>query len=139
MDVDLTKSLEQIEESYWGPPTYDSYVVTTCHHLRTIPLKELSLEHIRLGISQRISVPILVPLALPHLECDPLVLAELYEGDLLEATLKIPDEIAALDEETRSRINAIFGRALKRMSNMDNLLPFEKDRMEKIKTYLADI
>lgn len=83
MTVDYSKSLEQLENDYWGEPTYDSYVVTTCHSMRKKPLKEVTVEELRLVIGQGFSLDHLMPMAIELLKRDILTEGGLYEGDLL--------------------------------------------------------
>jgi hypothetical protein len=35
---EVDKSLQELERADWGEPTYDSYLVTTVHRLRRVPL-----------------------------------------------------------------------------------------------------
>jgi hypothetical protein len=81
--VDYSKSLEQIEKDYREPSTYDSYVVTTCHNMRKKPLKELTIEEIRLVVGLGISLEILMPIAIEKLKENILAEGDLFEGDLL--------------------------------------------------------
>jgi hypothetical protein len=81
--VDYSKSLEQLENDYWGDPTYDSYVVTTCHSMRKKPLNEVTVEELRLVIGQGFSLDYLMPMAIELLKQDILTEGDLYEGDLL--------------------------------------------------------
>ena len=41
--IDTNKSIEDLENDYWGDPTYGSYVVTTCHTARQKTTIEASL------------------------------------------------------------------------------------------------
>lgn len=81
--VNYSKSLEQLENDYWDEPTYDSYVVTTCHSMRKKPLNEVSVEELRLVIGQGFSLNYLMPMAIELLKRDILTQGDLYEGDLL--------------------------------------------------------
>lgn len=47
---DRNKSLEQLEGQDWGEPTYDSHLVTECHRLRRVPLREFTTENLRIMI-----------------------------------------------------------------------------------------
>jgi hypothetical protein len=58
------KTLENLENDYWGNPNYDSYLVRRCHELRKIPLENFSVEDLRIMIGQQISLDYLIPLAL---------------------------------------------------------------------------
>lgn len=81
--VDYARSLEQLENNYWGEPTYDSYVVRTCHAMRKKPLNEVTVEELRLVIGQGFSLDYLMPLAIEFLKRDILTEGDLFEGDLL--------------------------------------------------------
>ena len=83
----LSLTLDQLENTDWGEPTYSSYLVRTCHALRKKPLKDFTIEDMRIMIGQNISLEYLMPLAL--LELSKYILAEgdFYEGDLLKAVL----------------------------------------------------
>mgnify|MGYP003349476787 CR=1 FL=1 len=87
--VDWTKSLTELEGKDWGPPSYPSYLVTTCHQLRHKALRELTPEELRIAIGQQMSLAILVPLALRQLRADPWVEGDYFEGDLLQSVLAV--------------------------------------------------
>lgn len=78
-----------------GPSKYDSFLVKECHRLRHVPLRELTVEHLRMLIGQGISLTYTVPLALERLSADPLVSGEMYPGDLLNAVKSISDDFWA--------------------------------------------
>ncbi len=86
---DPNKSLQELENSDWGEPTYDSHLVVTCHKLRRIPLKLFNIENLRIMIGQNIGLKFLVPLALKHLYSHPLAQGDFYPGDLLAALLRV--------------------------------------------------
>ena len=81
------KTLEALEKSYWGEPTYDSHLVTTCHALRTKQLKDFTTEDLCIMIGQDIGLKYLIPLALEVLQENILAAGDCYEGDLLNAVL----------------------------------------------------
>ena len=83
-------TLTQLEKDDWGAPPYDSFLVTECHRLRHVPLRDLTVENLRLLIGQEISLMYTVPLALEHLSIDPMVSGDLYPGDLLKAVQRVP-------------------------------------------------
>lgn len=78
-------TLTQLEDEDWGEPQYDSFLVTECHRLRHVPLRDLTVEHLRILIGQGISLNYTVALALEHLAVDPMVGGDMYPGDLLKA------------------------------------------------------
>lgn len=86
--MDLNRTLEQLENDYWGEPSYDSQLVKTCHILRKKPLKYFKTEDFRILIGQNISLNYLIPLALEVLKKDLLAEGDYYSGDLLLSVLK---------------------------------------------------
>ena len=88
---DRAKSLEEIEQHDWGEPSLDSYLVTTCHRLHRKPLREFTVEDLRIMIGQSFSLPILIPLAVERLEAEPLAEGCFFSGDLLSAVLNADD------------------------------------------------
>jgi hypothetical protein len=85
-------TLTQLERDDWGPPPYDSFLVTECHRLRHVPLRDFTVENLRILIGQHISLEYTVPLALEHLSKDPLASGDFYPGDLLKAVQGIEDD-----------------------------------------------
>ena len=78
---------------------------------RRLPLRELSVEQLRLLIGQGEAVTYLLPLELEHLERDPLVEGRYWHGDLLQAVVRA--DIHWIQwPELRERIRAIIERAL---------------------------
>jgi hypothetical protein len=88
-NVDLKKSLQELEGQDWGEPNYDSHLVKACHSLRRKPLGQFTVEDLRIMIGQGISLPILIPLAIERLEHEPLAAGDLFEGDLLAAVANV--------------------------------------------------
>lgn len=87
----LNKTVEQLDGQDWGEPSYPSHLVTECHRLRRVPLKEFTVENLRIMIGQHIGLDWLVPLALTRLYDEPFADGDYYEGDLLNAVLRLPD------------------------------------------------
>lgn len=67
------RTLEELDGERWGEPTFDSYVVRTCHALRRKPLNTLTDEELRLAVGQGIGLEWLVPLMLQRLAENPLM------------------------------------------------------------------
>jgi len=83
----MAKTLESLEKDYWGAPTYDSYLVKTCHKLRKKQLQDFEVEDLRIMIGQNIGLKYLIPLAIKILQDNILAEGDFYEGDLLKAVL----------------------------------------------------
>lgn len=87
MNIDTTKSIEQLENKFWGEPEYNSSLVISCHNLRKKPLQDFEIKDLRIMIGQNIGLDYLIPLSILKLEEDILVEGGLYEGDLLTNVL----------------------------------------------------
>jgi CDI immunity proteins len=91
-------TLDQLEGVVWGEPTSNSYLVTTCHRLRTKPVDEFTVEDLRIMIGQKIGLSHLVPLAVAAVERDPLAEGDYYPGDLLANLIGSVDWLKANPE-----------------------------------------
>jgi hypothetical protein len=91
-NVDLSKTLDELEGVDWGEPTYSSGLVIECHRLRKVPLKEFTPGNLRIMIGQQMSLEYLLPLAFERLSKNPFVEGNYYPGDLLVSVLSIPDK-----------------------------------------------
>lgn len=88
-----SKSIEQLENNYWNEEIeFPSNLVINCHKYRKIPIRDLTIEQLRLLISQKIGIEYLTEIAIGKLELNILVEGNLYEGDLLEAVLGLPTQ-----------------------------------------------
>lgn len=88
MQLNLDNTLEEIENDHWGEPTYGSYLVTTCHQLRKKPLRDFTVEDLRILIGQNFSLDTLIPMAIDRLKQNILAEGHFYPGDLLMNVLK---------------------------------------------------
>ena len=77
-DIDRRKTLTELEGKDWGPPNFDSHLVTTIHQVRHKPLEDFTVEDLRITIGQNIALQWLLPMAIERLRDDPFV-----EGDYL--------------------------------------------------------
>lgn len=83
-------TLDALEHTTWGPADDEaSYLVQTCHRLRTKPIGDFTIEELRITIGQRIGLPFLIPLALERLAENPLAEGDFYPGDLLGYVLRV--------------------------------------------------
>jgi hypothetical protein len=115
---ELDKSLQELEQSDWGAPPYDSYLVTTVHRLRRIALRDLSVEDLRIMIGQSIGLSYLVPLALQQLRKNPLAEGDFYPGDLLKSMLTVDPICWREHPEWRAEVGQIASRTLTRLHSL---------------------
>ena len=101
------ETLEQLEGEVWGEPTYDSYLVQTIHALRRKPVREFTVEDLRITIGQGLGLKYLTPFALSHLEAEPFSEGHFYPGDLLASVLSIPREFWLAHPGEARRVAAV--------------------------------
>jgi len=121
MPFDRSKSLQQLEGDAWGEPTYDSYLVTECHRLRRVPLREFTAEDLRIMIGQRIGLPYLIPIALEVLHADPFAEGAYYRGDLLAAVLRAEVAFWRQYPDLRREAAGIAARAFVLLPTLDEI------------------
>lgn len=85
--IDENKSLEELEQDYWKDYDFPTSLIAKCHECRKIPLKDLTIEQIRLLIGQDIGLKYLIPKTIEILKTNILAEGDLYPGDLLSAVL----------------------------------------------------
>lgn len=83
-------NLEVLEKSYWTrPEEWYSFLEEACHAYRKIPLEQLTIEHLRLLIGQKMSLDYLLPIAFEKLKANIFAEGDCYEGDLLDNVLSL--------------------------------------------------
>jgi hypothetical protein len=117
--VDQNRSLEELEGEDWGEPPCESHLVTECHRLRRIPLREFTPENLRIMIGQQIGLPYLIPLALELLGADPFAAGDYYTGDLLAAVLRAEAKCWRAHAELRREAAEIAERAFTLLPSLD--------------------
>ncbi len=120
-DFNRWQSLQELEKSDWGEPTYHSSLVRTCHALRRKPLAEFTTEDLRIMIGQQISLPYLIPLALERLEVEPLVEGRCYPGDLLSAVLKVDRAFWSEHAGLRQRVDRVIEQLRVALPTLDEI------------------
>ncbi len=85
-----SKSIAELENIACTDCGLDSYVVRTSVNALKKPLNQLSIEEVRLFITQKLGVKYLLPIAVSALEDDLFQKVQYYDGDLLNAVLNLP-------------------------------------------------
>ncbi|MEO4000233.1 contact-dependent growth inhibition system immunity protein [Mesorhizobium sp. CAU 1732] len=71
-------------------PPYQTPLIARCEPALALPLKDQTVETIRLLLGQGIAVDVLLPRALEILELNILASGDMYDGDLLSACQRLP-------------------------------------------------
>lgn len=106
--IDLTKTLEELEDECWDEPNFASSLVIQVHKLRKRPLCELNNEDLRILIGQQMSLTVLLPLALEKLIENPLRSGDLYIGDLFCSVLKVEKEYWKEHKELKNEVDEVI-------------------------------
>lgn len=118
-DIDQSKTLEEIEGVFWEEPQINTSLVLRCHRLRKTPLKDFSVNDLRVMIGQQLSLEYLVPIAFCILALNPFVEGK-YQGDLLSTVLQIPQSFWELNTDLYYQLDSIVIDA---KSTIDLILP----------------
>ncbi len=87
------KSIEQLENDYWTEPKgFISGLITNCHNYRKISINKLTIEQLRLLISQKIGLKHIIKIGIKELNKNILAEGDFYEGDLLMAISNVQPE-----------------------------------------------
>ena len=137
-NFDLNKTLQELEDSDWGEPTFDSSLVVNCHRLRRVPLKDFSVGNLRLMIGQQISLDYLIPLALERLADDPFVEGDYYEGDLLKNVLRVSKAFWEQHSDLHQQLIGILKEASQQINALDPGVRAEAEIIQLAKSLLDE-
>lgn len=115
----VEQTLDELEGVTWGEPTFDSYLVSTMHRLRRVPIGQFTIEDLRIAIGQEVGIKFLMPLALDRLEIDPFAEGDFYEGDLLAAVLSVDDAFWTTRRHLVPRVLRIIDAAITNLPDAD--------------------
>ena len=83
-------TLDTVDPPAWGPAPPDATpLITRCHELRTKPLRDFTVEDLRIMLGQQVALNHLVWPALDRLRSDSLVEYDDYPIDLLVSVLRV--------------------------------------------------
>lgn len=89
MDLDTNKSLSQLLGALTEDTTDSSVLATTCLTLYEKPLRDFTVENLRVMIGQSIGLEVLIPFAVELLQENPFVKGDYYPGDLLSVVMQV--------------------------------------------------
>jgi CDI immunity proteins len=110
--IDQSKSLLQLDGKDWGEPNFDSYLVTECHRLRRVPLRDFTVEDLRIMIGQDVGLEYLVPLALERLQSNQFAEGAYYPCDLLVSVLSSDAKYSQNHPELREPLIVLTERTI---------------------------
>lgn len=108
MKSNKTKSLEQLENDFWGEPEEGSFLIQECHRLRTVPIGEMTVENLRILIGQNMGLAYLVPIALSILEQNPWAEGDYYPGDLLKSVVSVEKKYWSEHQDEMMQLSTVI-------------------------------
>ena len=90
----------------------ESGLVTECHRLHRVPLRNFTPGNLRIMIGQDFGLEYLVPLALQRLHEDALTEGNFYPGDLLVSVLRSDKRFWQRHPELREQLLALTQKAI---------------------------
>ena len=127
MDLDTNKSLSQLLGALAKDTTDSSALATTCRSLYEKPLKDFTVENLRVMIGQGIGPEFLIPLAVERLRENPFVEGDYYPGDLLAAVMRVESSFWQTHQDSYWAVSEIVG----------GLPPLLNDLLEAIRQFNA--
>jgi hypothetical protein len=118
--IDDPRSLNQVMKLETAPPPYATQMVEQIEIACATPLKDLSVDQVRLLIGQQIGLEFIMPRALYELSKNPLVYASYYQGDLLNACLSVDREFWMQHEGHWYELDTIFKAFRETMKDIEN-------------------
>jgi hypothetical protein len=104
---DCRKTLLQLERQ----PADPAPLSRECVRLRRVPLRDYTVEHLRVMIGLQVGLRYLIPLAVEQLSENPLAAGGFYPGDLLRAVLTIDPGYWVAQRALQQRVDTIAQRA----------------------------
>ncbi len=100
-----SKTLEKLEGDIWpAPERGDSYLISTCSLLRKKPLKDFTIEDLRIMIGQNMGLQYLLPMALDVLSKNVLAKGDFFAGDLLKSVTEVHADFWKQNKELHKRL-----------------------------------
>jgi hypothetical protein len=96
---------------------------------------DFTIEDLRIMIGQNLSLEFLVPVAIGHLEVDPLSEGDFYPGDLLKAVLSIDPAFWKKHADLWRRASPVAGRALTLAEEHEDVELVKKQLSESIREF----
>ena len=101
----MRNTIEEIEQEFWGYASLKDFpLVQEVHVLRKKDLDEFEAKDLLTLIGQKLSLEIVVPMAMVLLREKPLLEAQFYDGDLLNTVLKYGKDFWVEHPETKCEL-----------------------------------
>jgi CDI immunity proteins len=112
------KTLEELEQDFWGDPKLNSRLILRCHDLRKKPVGKFMIEDLRRMIGQQIGLIYLLPLAIEKLKENLFAEGDYYPGDLLKMILDVDIEFWKNNKELWIEIDTLINNNMSQILEM---------------------
>jgi len=119
-------SIEQLENNHWGKVHFPTPLIEKCFNYRKIPVSQLTVEQVRLLISQKIGVRFIISRAISFLEKNILAEGDHYPGDLLSVIFNLSDEDWKHNLKERNRFTELIKQNEAKIEAIGNTELIEK-------------
>lgn len=117
--VDDSRSLNELMKLEPSLPPYVTPMIERIEAACATPVRDLSVDQIRLLVGQQTGLEFIMPRALYELSKNPLVDASYYQGDLLNACLGVDSEFWMKHEGLWYDLNTIFEALRETMKDIE--------------------
>ncbi len=125
-------TLEKAEGAVWpDPPADATRVMKSVYALRKKPIRALSPEDLRVLLTQRVGVDLIIPRALELLEQNPLLAGDFYPGDVLCAALRVDKNFWLAHDDATARLRTVI-QNFEQLEDLDIYFPEDDDIWESI-------
>lgn len=122
MDLDTNKTLNELLGALARDTTDSSALATTCITLYRKPIKDFTVENLRVMIGQNIGLEFLIPLAVEILRQNPFVEGDYYPGDLLAMVMKVAPSFWQTHQDLYRSVSEIVGGLPSIMNDLTNAI-----------------
>lgn len=122
MDLDTNRSLNQLLGALPSDTADSSALATTCLTLYEKPLKDFTVENLRVMIGQSIGLEFLIPLAVELLRENPFVGGDYYPGDLLSVVIQVEPNFWETHQDLYWSVSEIVARLPSLMSELSDAI-----------------
>ena len=122
MVLDTSKTLNELLGELTIDEADSSALVRTCLSLHRKPLKDFTVENLRVMIGQNIGLEFLIPMAVGLLEENPFVEGDYYPGDLLSMVMQVEASFWRTHQDLYWSVSAIVAGLPSVMSDLTNAI-----------------
>lgn len=110
MKISFDTTIEELEGKKYPEPSNVTGLISTIYKLRKKPLRDYSIEDLRISIGQNIALSYLIPLAIKKLKENILSEGDFYPGDLLKNVLSSDRNFWVLNKEYWAILKELYNR-----------------------------